>query len=75
MPIFDYRCTACDRTFELLVRNGTTVACPACGATKVEKLLSVPARPASGRGGTPDFSSLGPPKGGCCGGACGGHSH
>lgn len=75
MPIFDYQCTACDARFETLVRSGTRVACPSCGAAKVTKLLSVPAAPA-GAGKRADFSSLGPPKsGGCCGGGCGGHSH
>lgn len=75
MPIFDYQCTACETRFEQLVRSDTKVACPSCGAAKVTKLLSVPAR--AGGGGKPtDFSSLGPPKsGGCCGGGCGGHSH
>ena len=75
MPIFDYQCTACEARFELLVRADTRVVCPACGAGKVTKLLSLPAR--AGGGGRPaDFSSLGPPKsGGWCGGGCGGHSH
>jgi putative FmdB family regulatory protein len=76
MPIFDYHCSACDAHFERLVRGDTQVACPSCESTKVERLMSVPARPASG-GKAADFSSLGPPAGGggCCGGACHSHHH
>ena len=74
MPIFDYQCAKCDARFELLVRGDTRVVCPSCGAAQVEKLLSVPAR--AGGGKQTDFSGLGPPAGGCCGGGgCGGHSH
>jgi putative FmdB family regulatory protein len=74
MPIFDYQCATCENRFETLVRGDTKVACPSCGGRKVEKLLSVPARAAGGK--QSDFSGLGPPAGGCCGGGgCGGHSH
>lgn len=74
MPIYDYHCTSCGTDFELLVRNGTTVACPTCAARAVKRLMSVPARSASG-GKPVDFSKLGPPLGGCCGGACHSHNH
>ena len=43
MPIFDYRCKACDKTFEMLVLSGETPACTACGSTDLEKLVSLPA--------------------------------
>ena len=75
MPIYDYHCPSCGTHFELLVRNGTTVACPSCAARTVERLMSVPARPASGGGKHVDLSNLGPPPGGCCGGACHSHNH
>jgi putative FmdB family regulatory protein len=42
MPIYDYSCTACGNTFEMLVR-GSIPACPKCGATELERLLSLPA--------------------------------
>jgi putative FmdB family regulatory protein len=76
MPIYDYRCRSCGAEFEKLVRGDTAVACPKCEATKVERLMSLPARPASG-GATADFSRLGPPAGGggCCGGSCHSHAH
>ncbi|HEU4647990.1 MAG TPA: zinc ribbon domain-containing protein [Gemmatimonadales bacterium] len=76
MPIYDFRCRSCGTEFEKLVRGDTAVACPKCEATKVERLMSLPARPASS-GGSPDFSRLGPPAGGggCCGGSCHSHTH
>jgi putative FmdB family regulatory protein len=43
MPIYDYRCNNCDKTFELLVRSTTVVACPHCGSVQLEKLVSMPA--------------------------------
>lgn len=42
MPIYEYRCQECAETFEVLVRMGTAVACPNCGSSSVDKLLSVP---------------------------------
>lgn len=44
MPLFDFRCQSCSCEFEVLVRPASygdpTPACPACGATKLERLLS-----------------------------------
>jgi putative FmdB family regulatory protein len=76
MPIYDYRCAECGAEFERLVRGTAiaAVACPRCSATKVERRMSLTARPAGGARG-PDLSRLGPPPGGCCGGACGSHRH
>jgi putative FmdB family regulatory protein len=74
MPIYDYRCAACDAPFELLVRSDTPIACPTCGGADVERLMSVPARPAGG-GKAAGLSRLPAPRGGCCGGGCHTHSH
>ena len=75
MPIYTYRCAACDAEFEQLVRSDTKVACPHCSGRKVERLMSLTARPASA-GKPADFSWLGPPPGGgCCGGGCHSHNH
>lgn len=43
MPIFDYRCNDCSRTFDQLVRapERDRVACPACGSPDCSRLLSV----------------------------------
>lgn len=45
MPIFDFRCTACDQTFERLVRGSARPACPHCGSAALEKQVSAPAAP------------------------------
>lgn len=74
MPIYAYRCTACDTRFEQLVRGGQVVICPQCSGSILERLMSLPARPA-GQSRQPDFSRLGPPADGCCGGGCQSHSH
>ena len=43
MPIYEYRCAACDGRFERLVRDPEEpVPCPDCGGTEVERLLSLP---------------------------------
>ncbi len=41
MPIFEYECTSCHTSFELLVRSDTRVACPDCESPKVVKKLSL----------------------------------
>jgi putative FmdB family regulatory protein len=75
MPIYTYRCSACGHEFERLVRSGTSVACPDCDGRKLERLMSLPARPA-GAAAPADYSRLGPPSaGGCCGGGCHSHNH
>ncbi|MBK8248272.1 MAG: zinc ribbon domain-containing protein [Gemmatimonadetes bacterium] len=44
MPLFDYRCVACGHQFEVLVLRGKEPdACAACGAARLERLLSLPA--------------------------------
>jgi len=45
VPIYDFQCRACGKTFEELVRVGEVPPCPACGASAPEKLLSAPAAP------------------------------
>lgn len=74
MPIYEYHCAKCARDFELFVRGETVIACPACESRKVERVMSLPARPSGSGGDTPNFSNLGPPSGGGCGGGgCGCH--
>ncbi|MEZ5728507.1 MAG: zinc ribbon domain-containing protein [Burkholderiaceae bacterium] len=40
MPIRDFVCEDCNKTFEKLVRNGDQPACPACGSTHLTQQLS-----------------------------------
>jgi putative FmdB family regulatory protein len=43
MPIYEYQCAGCSNQFSLLqsihTKPGET-ACPSCGATRVERLIS-----------------------------------
>ena len=48
MPLYEFACQDCDNTFEMLVFNGEAVACPSCEGNRLERLLSVPAKPQSG---------------------------
>jgi putative FmdB family regulatory protein len=44
MPIYEFRCRACDRVFEAirpLGDRGVDLTCPACGAREPDKILSV----------------------------------
>ena len=45
MPLYEYACQECEQSFEALVSNGEKVECPHCQSEKLERLLSVPARP------------------------------
>jgi putative FmdB family regulatory protein len=47
MPLYEYTCRKCEHTFEALVFDGEEVECPGCQGRKIERLLSVPARPRS----------------------------
>jgi len=41
MPLFEYRCPACDSQFELLIRGDATPACPSCESTSLERVISM----------------------------------
>jgi len=64
MPLYEYACRGCGRTFETLVRGGERPSCPACAGTDLEKLLSVFAVSATARSAAPS------PSPGACG-SCG----
>ena len=40
MPLYEYSCRGCGHSFEALVRSQDTPACPSCGATDLERLIS-----------------------------------
>ena len=75
MPVFDYFCSDCGKTYDLYhkVREiAEDVVCPHCGSARHKKLFS--AAMVSMGGSTSSSSESGPPcemGGGCCGGACG----
>jgi putative FmdB family regulatory protein len=41
MPLFEYACRTCDRTFEALIRGTETPECPSCHGGDLERRLSV----------------------------------
>jgi putative FmdB family regulatory protein len=47
MPMYEYACRDCEHVFEALVFDGEKVDCPECHSGKLERLLSVPAKPRS----------------------------
>ncbi len=71
MPLHEYHCEPCRRTFEVLVRSLDDVAaCPSCGTTDVRKELSAPA-PARAAGTSLPVCAAPAPSGfGCGGGQC-----
>ena len=51
MPIFEFECSDCDREFEELLFNTgavSTVTCPECGSSQVNKKISMFASKAAG---------------------------
>jgi putative FmdB family regulatory protein len=77
MPIYEYHCADCDRSFESFVRpGGQETQCPACHGENIARELSVfasgrgagAAEPING-GGASGGGAIG--GGGCCGGGCG----
>lgn len=69
MPLYAFKCSHCDASFETLVRDGDSVSCAACGGAQVERQLSLIARPAPGgeSGSSPDCAAMsgGSPCGAC----------
>ncbi len=54
MPIYEYACTPCGKTFEeLLIRRSdeADVRCPGCGSADVARQMSRPAAVGGGSGG------------------------
>jgi putative FmdB family regulatory protein len=52
MPLYEYRCEACDHQFERIQRfsDELVTVCPSCGSGPVVKLLSSPAIQFKGSG-------------------------
>lgn len=67
MPLYEYACQECEHTFETLVMGNEAVECPECHGQRLERLLSVPARPRSAPADLPmRCNSEGPPCGPRC---------
>jgi putative FmdB family regulatory protein len=52
MPLYEYRCEACEHRFEVIQKYSDlpVAMCPSCGGGPVEKLLSSPAIQFKGTG-------------------------
>lgn len=40
MPIYEYKCAACDHAFEAIIQGSQKPACPHCNSKKLEKQFS-----------------------------------
>jgi len=70
VPLFDYRCAACEREFEELtsIAAASGVACPSCGSPRVTRLLSAFAVGHGGAAPEPGpCDACGAPRRGMCG--------
>jgi putative FmdB family regulatory protein len=66
MPIFEYVCKDCHKSFEALVYGSKKPECPHCHGTHLDQLISVFSVGSGAR------HNDAPAAGGCCGGgACG----
>ncbi|HYT93130.1 MAG TPA: zinc ribbon domain-containing protein [Gemmataceae bacterium] len=64
MPLYEYTCQKCQHAFEALVFDGEAVQCPECQGERVERLLSLPAKPQSAAAAMPmRCEGSGPPCG------------
>lgn len=45
MPLYGYHCAQCDKNVELLIGFNDTSACPTCGSTSMQRLMSGMAPP------------------------------
>jgi putative FmdB family regulatory protein len=66
MPLYEYQCAKCEHTFEKLVLNSEPDECPECHSPKLERLLSLPAKPGTATSLPTACQSSGPPCGPRC---------
>lgn len=77
MPLYEYYCNSCQRTFEQLrpaQQADSATVCPTCRAESAERVLSLFARTPVSAGGSMGSAMEMPMAGGCCGGSCGCHN-
>jgi putative FmdB family regulatory protein len=74
MPIYEYRCDGCSKSFEVLTSFGNrerTQICPNCESTRTKVLVSAFAAFGGSEAGEAPVSLGGGGCGpGCCGGSC-----
>ena len=64
MPLFEYRCSDCEREFEAFVTGERTAECPACHGANLVKRFSSPGMVGASNGSSRADSTL-PMAGGC----------
>ncbi len=76
MPIYEYCCKDCEKSFEKLVFGSETPECPSCNSKKVTRLMSSCGFVSKGHGGeTTAASASGSSCGGCAATSCAGCGH
>ena len=55
MPLYEYVCETCNHPFEALVFGGEQPECPQCHGGKLQRQLSLPARPTTDTTQTTDL--------------------
>jgi putative FmdB family regulatory protein len=82
MPIYEYRCTNCDRSFEAFVRpSDDSAQCPHCNGSKLTREMSTFASRSNSDSTAAAASAIATSgtsngftgNGGSCGGSCGCH--
>ena len=65
MPMYEFKCEACEHEFEELVlgQRDRKIPCPKCGSDNTHRLLSASCVHGGGKGAS--FGSLGASGGGC----------
>lgn len=67
MPVYEYRCRACNNTFSTLVASSDVpdeeITCPRCKERQAEKLLSMKAAVIGGHRSTAKTTPCGAPSG------------
>ncbi|MCE1246884.1 MAG: zinc ribbon domain-containing protein [Firmicutes bacterium] len=72
MPLYEYKCLACEKNFDKICRAGipdSEITCPACGKNEAKRKLSMFSF--GSRNSSGDFKSA-PSSGGC--GSCSSHN-
>jgi putative FmdB family regulatory protein len=72
MPIYDYQCSSCGKTYDVFhkVREvEEDIVCPECSSTKHVRLISAPSFSMKGTSAADPAPSCA--DGSCCGGSCG----
>ncbi|MBI4810048.1 MAG: zinc ribbon domain-containing protein [Ignavibacteriales bacterium] len=76
MPIYDYRCADCSKTYDIFHKVREVfddIVCPSCGSTNYKKLMSVTqvSMGSDSNSSCADGSCSPYGGGGCAGGMCG----